>query len=244
MENNFLEFIEIESIEEIGYENVVDISVTGDSSFILSNGIISHNSALSAVRKFRDTQMFGAFPLRGKFMNVTDTPKSRIMGNKEVKDLMASLGLKFGQIPFNLRYGKIYIYTDADPDGDAISASLINFFATFWPDLFDQNRIFKVMTPLVVIKKKNKKINFFTNEEYENWLKEEKNIKTWNIEYKKGLASLEDDEYVEIIKSPNVILIEKDVHYLETLAGWFGKDVMERKEKILGHAIENENSLF
>ena len=50
----------------------------------------------------------------------------------------------------NLRYGKIYIYTDADPDGNSIAAQLINFFAKYWPELFQRGIIYKVMTPLVV----------------------------------------------------------------------------------------------
>ena len=82
---------------------------------------------------------------------------------------MASLGLKLGEVPSGLRYGKIYIYTDADPDGNAISASLLNFFAKFWPALFDQGRIFKVMTPLVVAKKGKEIKSFYTKDEYNEW---------------------------------------------------------------------------
>lgn len=97
MENSFLELIDIESIEEIGYVNMVDISVTGDESFILGDGIISHNSAVSAVRKFRDPQTFGAFPLRGKFINVSEMTNTEVIKNDEAVQLMASLGIKFGE---------------------------------------------------------------------------------------------------------------------------------------------------
>jgi len=207
-------------------------------------GIYEGMSALSAVRKFRNTQLMGAFPLKGKFINVSELTNAKVIQNDEVKNLMGSIGLKLGEAPKNLRYGKIYIYVDADPDGDAISASLINFFAKYWPELFDEGRIFKVMTPLVVAKNKKSKKEFYTNDEYEQWVNSISDIKKWDIEYKKGLASLEDDEYEKIINNPNLVKLTKDENYSSTLASWFAGDSSERKEKILGHKIENENALF
>ncbi len=238
MENNFLELIEIESIEDIGYQNVVDIAVTGGESFILSNGIISHNSAVSAVRKFRDTQTIGAFPLKGKFINISEMKSSEIIKNDEAVQLMASLGLKLGEEPKGLRYGRIYIYTDADPDGSHIAASLINFFDRFWPELFEQGRVYKVMTPLVVAKKGKESLNFYTNDEFEKWEKKAAS-KSWNIEYKKGLAALEDEEYLEIIKNPYLVQIKNDKDYKSSLEAWFGSDSQPRKDRILENNEEN-----
>jgi len=232
MENNFLELIDIDTIEDSGYQNVVDIAVTGDASFVLSNGLISHNSALSAVRKFRDTQTMGAFPLKGKFLNVSEMKSTEIIKNDEAVQLMASLGLKLGEEPKSLRYGRIYIYTDADPDGNSIAALLINFFNRFWPELFDQGRVYKVMTPLVVAKKGKDSLNFYTNQEFDVW-SAKNNAKTWNIEYKKGLAALESDEYEQIINSPKLIQIKNDLNYKESLDAWFGPDSTPRKERIL-----------
>jgi DNA topoisomerase-2 len=107
-------------------------------------GIFEGMFALSAVRKFRDAQSFGAFPLKGKFLNVSEMKNTEVIKSDEVINLMASIGLKLGEDPENLRYGKVLIYTDADPDGDAIAALLINFFNRYWPELFDQGRIYKV----------------------------------------------------------------------------------------------------
>lgn len=232
MENNFLELIDIESIDEIGYANMVDISVTGDSSFILGDGIISHNSAVSAVRKFRDPQSFGAFPLRGKFVNVSEMTNTEVIKNDEAVQLMASLGIKFGEYPSALRYGKIYLYTDADPDGDHISASIINFFNKYWPDLINQGRVFKVMTPLVVAKKGKETILFYSDEEFVAWERKNK-AKAWEIEYKKGLAALEDREYCQIIKTPVLVNLINDSEYATSLTNWFGPDPSIRKQKLL-----------
>ena len=45
-------------------------------------GIYEGESALSAVRKFRDTQMMGAFPLKGKFLNVHEKSNSEVIMTK------------------------------------------------------------------------------------------------------------------------------------------------------------------
>ena len=196
-------------------------------------GIYEGLSALSAVRKFRDSQTIGAFPLKGKFLNVSELANSKVIQNDEVKDLMAALGLKLGEEPRCLRYGKIYIYTDADPDGDSIASLLINFFNKYWPELFENGIIYKVMTPIVVAKKGKIVKNFYTQAEYDEWYQKTSAISTWDIQYKKGLASLEDAEYEEIIKNPKVIKIKNDKQYKESLEAWFGKDSNPRKEKLL-----------
>jgi DNA topoisomerase-2 len=199
-------------------------------------GIFEGMSALSAVRKFRDPQNFGAFPLKGKFLNVSEMTNSGVIQNDEVVQLMASLGIKLGEEPKDLRYGKVYIYTDADPDGDSIAALLINFFNKYWPELFDQGRVFKVMTPLVVAKKGKEVKPFYSNEEYSAWEKKS-GSKGWNVEYKKGLAALEDVEYRDIIHSPVLVKLQNDKLYKDSLSDWFGSDSEPRKEKLLKLSI-------
>lgn len=195
-------------------------------------GIYEGLSALSAVRKFRDTQTQGAFPLKGKFLNVSEMKSADIIKNDEAVQLMASLGLRLGEEPTGLRYGRIYIYTDADPDGNSIAALLINFFNRFWPELFEQGRVYKVMTPLVVAKKGKESLNFYTNAEFDKW-QEKNSARGWNVEYKKGLAALEDSEYEEIIRNPKVVQLLNDKSYKDSLDVWFGADSAPRKERIL-----------
>jgi DNA topoisomerase-2 len=199
-------------------------------------GIFEGMSALSAVRKFRDPQTFGAFPLKGKFLNVSEMTNSGVIQNDEVVQLMASLGIKLGEEPGDLRYGKVYIYTDADPDGDSIAGLLINFFNKYWPELFEQNRVFKVMTPLVVAKKGKEVKPFYSNEEYSEWEKKT-GAKGWDVEYKKGLAALEDVEYRDIIHNPVLVKLQNDKQYKDSLSDWFGSDSEPRKEKLLKLSI-------
>lgn len=219
------------NLDKTKIPKLIDAQRKGDRGICIL-GVYEGLSALSAVRKFRDTQTQGAFPLKGKFLNVSEMKSAEIIKNEEAVQLMASLGLKLGEEPKNLRYGRVYIYTDADPDGNSIAALLINFFNRFWPELFDQGRIYKVMTPLVVAKKGKDSINFYTNDEFDKWSAKNK-AHTWNIEYKKGLAALEDLEYEEIIKDPKVVQLKNDKEYKESLNAWFGADSAPRKERIL-----------
>jgi DNA gyrase/topoisomerase IV subunit B len=178
--------------------------------------------------------MQGAFPLRGKFINVTELPNTKIVQNQEVRDLLTAIGLRMGEIPNDLRYGKILIYSDADPDGDSIAGLLINFFGRFWPEMFDQERICRVMTPLVVACKGKDRLLFYTSKDFITWTTERTDLTKWNIEYKKGLASLEDSEYREIIQNPKFFILKNDGTLKESLDIWFGDDVTLRKKKIHG----------
>jgi DNA topoisomerase-2 len=195
-------------------------------------GIFEGDSAKSAVRQFRDPQTFGAFPLKGKFLNVSEMKNSEVIKNEEVINLMGSLGLRLGEEPNNLRYGKILIYTDADPDGDAIAGLLMNFFGKYWPELFEQGKIYRVLTPLVVAKKNKDSIPFYTKEEYHKW-ESKSNTKGWSVEYKKGLAALESEEYEDIIRNPKTIQMTSDPLYKESFNAWFGGDSNKRKERLI-----------
>jgi len=190
--------------------------------------VFEGQSAMSAFRQFRRPESEGAFPLRGKFMNVLEENNSNIIQNKEVVNLMAAIGLRLGEIPTNLRYGKIYIATDSDVDGNSISALLINFFHRFWPQLFEQKRIYKVLTPLLVAKRGANTKYFYFDSEYQSWAKTV-DLKNWEISYKKGLASLEDDEYEEMVKQPKLLRIDSDSLSKQTIVDWFGADNENRK---------------
>lgn len=235
---NFLELVNIDDIllsDE--YVNMVDISIDVDQSFLLSNGLVSHNSAISAFRKYRTAETMGAFALKGKFVNVSEMTNQKLVVNDEVVNLMASIGLKLGQglDTKGLRYGKILLYVDADFDGNSIAALLINFFHKYWPEMFDRKMIWKVETPIVVAipkAKSKKKVLFYGQLEYNQWLTLN-DPGQWEIKYKKGLAALVDQEYQDIINNPKLTLITKDLAASTSLNIWFGKNSDLRKAELL-----------
>lgn len=212
------------------------IDAKGKERWRCSLSLFEGDSASSAFRKYRDPQTQGAFSLRGKFINAAEINTQKLIQNNEVVNLMGALGLKLGQkvIPGTLRYGRILFYCDADHDGSSIVGLLINFLFKYWPELFDSPMVFKAETPIVVSKniKTKKKISFYTQDEYNKWLSSI-NTKDWEIEYKKGLAALVDEEYSEIINNPRLTQITSDDVSKEYLNIWFGKESELRKIEML-----------
>jgi DNA gyrase/topoisomerase IV subunit B len=149
---------------------------------------------------------------------------------------MAAMGLRIGEKaePDKLRYGKILIYTDADMDGFCITGLLLNFMYKYWPELFGYKMVYRVETPLVVVinNKTKKKTSFYNQADYNKWL-DTVTPKDWSIKYKKGLASLEDDEYEEIILKPRMQLLSNDDLSKDSLNIWFGNDSELRKYELL-----------
>jgi len=136
---------------------------------------------------------FGAFPLRGKPLNVRDTAMKKIKDNDEISNIVQILGLEFGKKYENLdslRYGKVVIMSDADVDGYHIKGLLINLFDTFWPELLKLNFIYEFVSPIIIATLAKRKKMFYRIADYIKWTKETKTFNTYRIKYYKGLGGL------------------------------------------------------
>lgn len=149
-----------------------------------------------AVTGFAETgrDYFGAFPLKGKPLNVRDTSISKIKENDEIKKIIQILGLEFGKKYTNtksLRYGKVIFMTDADNDGYHIKGLLINLFHAYWPELLKLNYIYEFVTPILRVSGNGKKKFFYKISDYNKWLEENNNGKGYTTKYYKGLGTTE-----------------------------------------------------
>lgn len=218
------------SLDKRRVEGLVDASSKDRSKTELH--IYEGFSASGFVRNLRDTNTQGFFCLKGKFINVSELDYKKIVENKEALNLMAAIGLKLGQKPKReeIRFNEILIATDMDIDGDSIMAMMINFFS-LWEELFDWGMIYRFITPLLVVKKGKEKIYFYTMDEFDKWMKTKP--KYDEILYKKGLGSLEKDEFKHMLENPFKIKITKDELSKEKLNIWFGKDTNLRKNELL-----------
>lgn len=233
--------------KHIEASGIYDSKKRQETMLILCEG----DSPITGLRKFRDPVRQGGFPLRGKSLNVNGLSPTRVLENKELSNIMSILGLEIGVSPFTykdkeivkdkMRYHEIRIYTDADVDGNACAALLINFFYTYWPELFTERRIARCETPiLIAASKTNPKdiLRFYYQEEYEEWAK--KNNKSYNIEYFKGLGSLSDIEYKNIIQNPKLYYYESTAENKESLEVWFGDDSEKRKAAIFDTSVKRK----
>ena len=196
--------------------------------------IVEGDSALNPIKKFRNPTLQGCYPLRGKFTNVMDVSTSKLMQDEQVIGIMGALGLKFGEEPKNLRYGKIYILTDSDVDGSSIAAALINFFYKYWKKLFEEGRIYINVTPLLVaINKKTKnRLYFYNDKDFVEWQKKI-NIKDYETDYKKGLASLNNLESKKMLEEPRLLQLRIGENTSDVLYTWFGDNTQLRKDQLV-----------
>ena len=230
------------AIAKVKVEKLIDCKFAGGSKKHLTSLAITEGlSASAGFRKFRNANTQALFPIRGKILNVRVTTNDKDRSNEELKGIMAAMGLQFGKSPFvysngkiiqdNLRIHEVHILTDADTDGDDIAGLLLNIFAYYWPELIKEHRIARIETPILIAKCGKKSEKFYHKSEFDEWCVKN-DIKKWNIEYYKGLGSLEDCDYKDIIQNPNVYYYEWDDLANEELDIWFGKDADKRKDKL------------
>lgn len=189
-------------------------------SLVITEG----QSALGSLITVRDPKKIGGFPLRGKPLNVRDMKPVDILKNKEMLELLTILGLEFGKPATDLNYGKIYVMSDADTDGDSIFCLLLNLFSN-WPELFEQGRIYRVMTPLYVCVKGKQTELFYNKTEFDKF-----NSKGYDVSYCKGLGTLSKDAYRKCINEPYLIKLSANNSDLIKLEMAFGGDANLRKD--------------
>lgn len=198
--------------------------------------IVEGDSALSGVLSGRDTKTMGAFPLRGKPINVTPMDLKDILENKEFKNIMTITGLQFGVEVANisdLRFGKIILTSDADLDGFSIRGLLINAFYKFWPELFKLGMIGILNTPIVKVFLGKQVIPFYNLDNFEIW-KTQNADKNFTTKYFKGLGTSSSKEWKEYLSNieNNIDILELDETNLEIFNLLFSKDVgMSDKRK-------------
>jgi len=146
---------------------------------------------------------YGVFPLKGKPLNVRNATPKQIIENKEFIDIKNILGLK-QNVKYTdtskLRYGKVIVIADQDPDGSHIKGLVMNMFEYFWPELLKIEGFFNTYnTPIVQTWKKTDRnktnvLKFYSTTEYERWYKTQDNIDIWEHKYFKGLGTSDNNE--------------------------------------------------
>ena len=175
--------------------------------------ICEGDSAVSQISAVRDPEIYGALPLRGKILNVRGEAPKVIIENQIITDLMTAIGISLGKkaIRKDMRYGKVYLAADQDPDGANITALLINFFYIHWPELFDptQSPVFYAFQTPFIIQEKGKKRHYWYADDYQTY-----NSDDWKGCPKptraKGLGSLEEIDWVHSLAHPKLIPITDD----------------------------------
>ena len=131
-----------------GDSKLLDCSRTGVDGTELF--VVEGDSAYGSLLQVRDPETTAILPLRGKSMNVIDRPIRTILDNLEIRSLINGIGAGAFQAQKvdSIRYEKIILFTDADPDGQHILALLIGALCYVVPDVVKRGSVYWLESPL------------------------------------------------------------------------------------------------
>ena len=165
--------------------------------------IVEGDSALGPAKDGRNVHTQAVLPLRGKVLNVQKARLDRVYANEEIKGMITAFGTGINE-DFDiskLRYNKIIIMTDADVDGAHIATLMLTFIYNFMPELIKQGHVYLAQPPLFNITKNKKHYYAYSDEEYQNILKEI-GAEGTDVSRFKGLGEMDTEELAETTMDP------------------------------------------
>lgn len=236
-----------------GIPKLIDANFAGgakssECTLILCEGDSAKSGIVSGLSK-EDRNVIGIYPLKGKLMNVRDAAIKKISENNEINDIKKIIGLESNRKYTSdsakkcLRYGKVMFMTDQDLDGSHIKGLGINLFQSQWHDLVEIDNFIGFMnTPILKATKGKLVKNFYYDDEYARW-KKENDTHGWKIKYYKGLGTSTAKEFKEYFNEKRIVNFEYNGEVSDnSLDLVFNKDRADDRKEWLGN-YNKENIL-
>ena len=214
--------------------------------------IVEGDSAAAGLIGARDSEYQAVFPIRGKLINLYKNTSDKVFSNQEVINIIKAIGLEMDNKSHKLvydasklRYGKIILAADADPDGQAIRNLLLPFFWSICPELLTKGHIYVAIPPLFrITTKKNQYIYLRDGIELEEY-KIQHNGESYLVSRNKGLGEQDPEELGQCLLEPETRNVQQIIvsDYNETsklFDIFMGTAVPPRRAYILEHSEEAE----
>ncbi|MGN0787774.1 MAG: type IIA DNA topoisomerase subunit B [Candidatus Onthoplasma sp.] len=210
--------------------------------------IVEGKSAGGTAKQGRDRYFQAILPLRGKPLNSEKKRIDQVLANEEIRTIIGALGTGIGE-DFkleNLKYNKVIILSDADPDGLHIRCILLTFFFRYMRPLITNGNVYVGMPPLYKVSTKDKEWYCYTDDELKNITKD---LKNYSVTRYKGLGEMSEKQLKDTTLDPakrsiirvgveDAVLADKEI----TL--WMGDDIGPRKDYINKYANFNRIDEF
>lgn len=212
--------------------------------------IFEGDSAGAAFRTCRNPLTQAAYFMRGVPKSVYGCSATEVMKNQVFNDIVNIIGLQWGTYnnKDDLRFSKIIIGSDMDPDGSHIAGLLLLFFNCF-PELFEQHMICRLMSPFIIASKGKPGTKSFTVQYFntmEEYRKAEKKLGGYEVKHVKGLGTLNKEESKEMYRNPVYQYFTKDQLADLMFKKWFddGKEGASTRKDMMKDTVMSEGSLF
>lgn len=236
---------ELRAAKKIKIKSDKYLSSTGDKKYLL---LVEGLSARAGLSGALGRNGFAYYAGRGVPLNAYDATTQKITSNEELKDIVNILELDLFSKDSNktISFDKIVIATDADIDGDFITSQYIGWFVKFAPNLFNERKIAKLRTPLVILKdNKNKPVKYFYSLNEFKEFETSNNLSKYKIEYLKGLGSWDKDAFIKLFDENGFEYYLQDLQLDELgkqyVNDWLsGKEAEKRKQYLRDYTLNIE----
>lgn len=211
--------------------------------------IFEGTSASNGFRSKANPQHQAAYLLRGKILNAFNLNRAQILENRELREIVAICQLQFESPKQNLKsipFSKLIIASDADVDGSHIAGLILSFILKHFPEIIKAGMLYRSLSPIVIVTMKDKtKKYYYTQEEFEQDFKDDKIKNYLDINYCKGLGSLEDDDYSIMLHQQKLVRFKyEDIGDFQSTEIWFSKSTEQRKELMMMDSLGDETDEF